>query len=195
MEYHEARSSGRYGTLRREARRANVALTLFVMAKNLILWVVIAIVLMSVFNSFGPPQIATKQVAYSDFIVLVRQGQASEVMIEGRTIQGKRLGGEEFITYSPGDTGMVDELLDKGVVIKARPQQQQSLLMQMFISWFPMLLLIAVWIFFMRQMQGGGGGRGAMSFGRSRARMMGVDQVKVTFNDVAGVEEAKEEVA
>ena len=165
------------------------------MAKNLILWVVIAIVLMSVFNSFGPPQIATKQVAYSDFIEQVRQGQVSEVMIEGRTIQGKRLGGEEFITYSPGDTGMVDELLDKGVVIKARPQQQQSLLMQMFISWFPMLLLIAVWIFFMRQMQGGGGGRGAMSFGRSRARMMGEDQVKVTFNDVAGVEEAKEEVA
>src|SRR3569833_1258241 len=170
-------------------------LTLNDMAKNLILWVVIAIVLMSVFNSFGPPQIATKQVAYSDFIEQVRQGQVSEVMLEGRTIQGNRLGGEEFITYSPGDTGMVDELLDKGVVIKARPQQQQSLLMQMFISWFPMLLLIAVWIFFMRQMQGGGGGRGAMSFGRSRARMMGEDQVKVTFNDVAGVEEAKEEVA
>src|SRR3569833_2931834 len=82
------------------------------MAKNLILWVVIAIVLMSVFNSFGPPQIATKQVAYSDFIEQVRQGQVSEVMIEGRTIQGKRLGGEEFITYSPGDTGMVDELLE-----------------------------------------------------------------------------------
>jgi len=165
------------------------------MAKNLILWVVIAIVLMSVFNSFGPPQISTKQLAYSDFIEQVRQGQVSEVMIEGRTIQGKRAGGEEFLTYSPGDTGMVDELLDKGVVIKARPQQQQSLLMQMFISWFPMLLLIAVWIFFMRQMQGGGGGRGAMSFGRSRARMMGEDQVKVTFADVAGVEEAKEEVA
>ena len=165
------------------------------MAKNLILWVVIAIVLMSVFNSFGPPQIATKQVAYSDFIEQVRQGQVSEVTIEGRTIQGKRLGGEEFLTYSPGDNGLVDELLDKGVLIKARPQPQQSLLMQMFISWFPMLLLIAVWIFFMRQMQGGGGGRGAMSFGRSRARMMGEDQVKVTFNDVAGVEEAKEEVA
>src|SRR3569623_2143105 len=165
------------------------------MAKNLILWVVIAIVLMSVFNSFGPPQISTKQLAYSDFIEQVRQGQVSEVMIEGRTIQGKRAGGEEFLTYSPGDTGKVAELLDKGVVIKARPQQQQSLLKQLFISWFPMLLVIAVWIFFMRQMQGGGGGRGAMSFGRSRARMMGEDQVKVTFADVAGVEEAKEEVA
>jgi cell division protease FtsH len=165
------------------------------MAKNLILWVVIAIVLMSVFNSFGPPQISAKQVPYSDFIQEVRQGQVSEVMIEGHTIQGKRLGGDQFITYSPGDAGLVDELLNKGVVIKARPEQQQSLLMQMFISWFPMLLLIAVWIYFMRQMQGGGGGRGAMSFGRSRARMHGEDQVKVTFADVAGVEEAKEEVA
>ncbi len=164
------------------------------MAKNLILWVVIAIVLMSVFNSFGPPQIAAKQIAYSDFIQEVRQGQITEVTIEGPTIRGKRVGGEDFITYSPGDAGMVDDLLNKGVVIKAQPQQQQSLLMQMFISWFPMLLLIAVWIFFMRQMQGGGGGRGAMSFGRSKARMMGEDQVKVTFADVAGVEEAKEEV-
>lgn len=169
--------------------------TLSDMAKNLILWVVIAIVLMSVFNSFGPPQVAAKQLAYSDFIEQVRQGQVSEVMIEGSVVQGKRLGGEDFITYSPGDAGMVNDLLNHGVLIKARPQQQQGLLMQMFISWFPMLLLIAVWIFFMRQMQGGGGGRGAMSFGRSKARMMGEDQIKVTFADVAGVEEAKEEVA
>src|SRR3569832_2952615 len=151
------------------------------MAKNLILWVVIAIVLMSVFNSFGPPQIATKQVAYSDFIEQGRQGQGSEVMSEGRTIQGKRLGGEEFITYSPGDTGMVDELLVKGVVIKARPQQQQSLLMQMFISWFLLLLLIAVWFFFLCLLLGGGGGCGVLFFGCFRARMMGEDQVKVTF--------------
>ncbi len=164
------------------------------MAKNLILWVVIAIVLMSVFSSFGPPQVASKQLAYSDFIQEVRDGKVSEVMIEGRTIQGKRLGDGDFITYSPDDRGLVDELLNRGVVIQARPQQQQSVLMQMFISWFPMLLLIAVWIFFMRQMQGGGGGRGAMSFGRSKARLMGEDQVKVTFADVAGVEEAKEEV-
>src|SRR3569833_3268280 len=165
------------------------------MAKNLILWVVIAIVLMSVFNSFGPPQIATKQVDYSDFIEQVRQGQVYEVMIEGHTIQNKHHGRKKNNTKRTNKTNKNDDLLDKGVVIKARPQQQQSLLMQMFISWFPMLLLIAVWIFFMRQMQGGGGGRGALSFGRSRARMMGEDQVKVTFNDVAGVEEAKEEVA
>ncbi len=165
------------------------------MAKNLILWVVIAVVLMSVFNSFGPPQVASRQLPYSDFIQEVRDGRVTEVTIQGRTIRGERLGGEKFITYSPGDPGLVGELLDHGVVIKARPQEQQSLLMQVFISWFPMLLLIAVWIFFMRQMQGGGGGRGAMSFGRSRARLHSEDQVKVTFNDVAGVEEAKEEVA
>src|SRR3569833_4787936 len=102
MEYHEARVCGRFGSLRREARRANEVLTLNDMAKNLILWVVIAIVLISVFNSFGHPQIATKQVAYSDFIEQVRQGQVSEVMIEGRTIQGNCFGGEEFITYCPG---------------------------------------------------------------------------------------------
>src|SRR3569833_2946949 len=120
-------------------RYANEVLTLNDMAKNLILWVVIAIVLMSVFNSFVPPQISTRQLAYSDFFEQVRQVQLSDVIIEGRTIHGKRAGWEEFLTYSPGDTGMVDELLDKGVVIKARPQQQQSLLLQMFISWFPML--------------------------------------------------------
>ncbi|MFZ5594383.1 MAG: ATP-dependent zinc metalloprotease FtsH [Pseudomonadota bacterium] len=165
------------------------------MAKNIILWVVIAVVLVSVFNNFGPPQVSAQQLPYSQFISDVKQGNVQKVTIEGRTIQGVYQSGEKFLTYSPGDPGLVGDLLDKGVVISARPQEQQGVLMQMFISWFPMLLLIAVWIFFMRQMQGGGGGRGAMSFGRSRARMMGEDQVKVTFADVAGVEEAKEEVA
>ena len=165
------------------------------MAKNLILWVVIAIVLMSVFQNFGPPQISTKQLAYSDFISDVHSGKVEQVIIDGRTIHGSTSDGDKFTTYSPGDPGLVGDLLQNHVMIKARPQEQQSLLMQMFISWFPMLLLIAVWIFFMRQMQGGAGGRGAMSFGRSKARLMGEDQVKVTFSDVAGVEEAKEEVA
>ena len=165
------------------------------MAKNLILWVVIAIVLMSVFQNFGPPQISTKQLAYSDFISDVHAGKVEQVIIDGRTIHGATSDGDKFTTYSPGDPGLVGDLLQNHVMIKARPQEQQSLLMQMFISWFPMLLLIAVWIFFMRQMQGGAGGRGAMSFGRSKARLMGEDQVKVTFSDVAGVEEAKEEVA
>ena len=162
------------------------------MAKNIILWVVIAIVLMSVFNNFGPPQVPLQQLTYSEFLNDVRKGGVSKVIIEGRTIQGERDGGDKFMTYSPGDDGLVDELINNGVQISARPAQQQSMLMQIFISWFPMLLLIGVWIFFMRQMQGGG--RGAMSFGRSKARLLGEDQVKITFSDVAGVEEAKEEV-
>jgi cell division protease FtsH len=165
------------------------------MAKNIILWVVIAIVLISVFNNFSPPQIASQQVSYSEFIQWVKRGDVREVVIDGRAIQGSTQSGEKFTTYSPGDPGLVGDLLDNRVVIQARPQEQQSVLMQIFISWFPMLLLIGVWIFFMRQMQGGGSGRGAMSFGRSRARMLGEDQVKITFADVAGVEEAKEEVA
>jgi len=164
------------------------------MAKNIILWVVIAIVLVSVFNNFGPPQVASQQLPYSEFIANVKNGNVQKVVIEGRTVQGVYQSGEKFVTYSPGDNGLVGDLLDKGVVISARPQEQQSVLMQMFISWFPMILLIGVWIFFMRQMQGGGGKGGAMSFGRSKARMMGEDQIKVTFADVAGVDEAKEEV-
>jgi len=167
------------------------------MAKNLILWVVIALVLMSVFNNFGPRRAATEQIDYSRFIADVRQGRVQKVVIEGRNIQGVLQSGERFRTYTPetDNRALIGELLDNGVIIDARPPEQQSLLMQIFISWFPMLLLIGVWIFFMRQMQGGGGGRGALSFGKSRARLLGEDQVKVTFADVAGVEEAKEEVA
>jgi len=164
------------------------------MAKNIILWVVIAIVLLSVFNNFAPQQMAAHQMEYSEFVQDVKEGRVKSVLIEGRTIYGTTVDGEKFTTYSPGDPGLIGDLLDNGVVINAKPPEQQGLLMQIFISWFPMLLLIAVWIFFMRQMQGGGSGRGAMSFGKSRARMLGEDQVKVTFNDVAGVDEAKEEV-
>jgi cell division protease FtsH len=132
---------------------------------------------------------------YSEFIAEVRQGSIAKVEIVGRAIRGLTNSGERFSTYSPDDPKLVDDLLNNGVVIEAKPPEQQGMLMQIFISWFPMILLIAVWIFFMRQMQGGGGGRGAMSFGKSKARMLGEDQVKVTFADVAGVEEAKEEVA
>lgn len=164
------------------------------MAKNLILWVIIAIILMSVFNNFGTRQVSSQQMSYSQFISEVKEGSVERVSIDGRTIKGIMGSGEQFTTYSPGDAHLVDDLLANGVEIDARPPEQQSVLMQIFISWFPMLLLIGVWIFFMRQMQGGAGGRGAMSFGKSRARMLGEDQVKVTFVDVAGVEEAKEEV-
>ena len=165
------------------------------LAKNLILWVIIAIVLMSVFNNFGPRTAPSQALPYSQFISEVKSGRVQRVLIDGRSIQGTYSSGEKFNTYSPGDDGLVGDLLKNNVEIDARPPEQQSLLTQIFISWFPMLLLIGVWVFFMRQMQGGAGGRGAMSFGKSRARMLGEDQVKVTFADVAGVEEAKDEVS
>ena len=162
--------------------------------KNIVLWVVIALVLMSLFNNFGPEQNNQSEIDYSSFISSVKQGEVGNVNIEGRKIQGEMADGSSFKTYSPDyDPGLIGDLLDNGVQIKAEPAEQSSLLMQIFISWFPMLLLIAVWIFFMRQMQGGGG-KNPMSFGKSKARMLSDDQVKVTFKDVAGVEEAKEEV-
>jgi cell division protease FtsH len=165
------------------------------MAKNILLWVIIAVVLMSVFNNFGPPTPRAQSVTYSEFIADVKAGRVQNVIIDGRTVKGQLTTGEQFSTYTPNDPKMIDDLLGNGVEVKAQPPEQDSVLMQIFISWFPMLLLIGVWIFFMRQMQGGGGSRGAMSFGKSRARMLGEDQVKITFGDVAGVEEAKEEVA
>ncbi|HAO23505.1 MAG TPA: ATP-dependent metalloprotease, partial [Methylophaga sp.] len=164
------------------------------MMKNIVLWVVIAMVLMSVFNNFGPQQTKQSEMDYSTFISNVKNGAVSSVDIQGRTITGKLTDGSQFTTFSPEyDPGLIGDLLDNGVAIKAEPVEKTGLLMQIFISWFPMLLLIAVWIFFMRQMQGGGG-KNPMSFGKSKARMLNEDQVKVTFKDVAGVEEAKEEV-
>jgi len=165
------------------------------LAKNLLLWIVIAIVLMSVFNNFGPKTASQQQLNYSDFIAEVQQGQVQRVEIEGHTVKGVRADGSQFITQTPpDDPKMVDDLLSNKVDVKVVEPNQHGLLMTIFINWFPMLLLIGVWIFFMRQMQGGGAGRGAMSFGKSKARMLGEDQVKITFADVAGVEEAKEEV-
>jgi cell division protease FtsH len=164
------------------------------LAKNLILWVVIALVLMTVFNNFGPKTTASESVNYSDFINEVQQGQVQLVEIEGHAVKGTRYDGTRFATQTPpDDPKMVDDLLSNKVEVKVVEPNQHGLLMTIFINWFPMLLLIGVWIFFMRQMQGGGS-RGAMSFGKSKARMLGEDQVKTTFADVAGVEEAKEEV-
>ena len=168
------------------------------MVKNLILWAVIVVVLMSVFDNFSTSNQQTAQITYSQFITEVRSGQIKNVNIDSdnRTITGQKFSGEEFTTFSPGDNKLVDELLNSNVEISTSPSQKRSLLMDIFISWFPMLLLIGLWIFLMRQMQGGGGGRGgAMSFGKSKARLMGEDQIKVTFSDVAGVEEAKDEVS
>ncbi len=165
------------------------------MAKNLLLWVVIAIVLMSVFNNFTATKTAPKAMAYSSFIELVRQGDVKEVTISGRNIEGVKESGERFASFAPDDDGLVGELLNNNVAINAQPPEKPGLMMSLFINWFPLLILVGLWIFFMRQMQGGMGGRGAMSFGKSRARMLSEDQVKVTFQDVAGADEAKEEVA
>ncbi len=166
------------------------------MAKNLILWVVIAAVLMSVFNGFGTRAPSAQKLPYSDFLVQVQDGAVTRVEIDGRKIVGQLSSGERFTTYSPetSNSKLVADLLEQNVTVVGKEPEQQSLLMQIFISWFPFLLLIGVWIFFMRQMQGGGAGRGAMSFGKSKARMLQEDQVKVTFADVAGCDEAKEEV-
>ena len=164
------------------------------LTKNLVLWLVIAMVLMAVFNNFTPKDNRTDvELDYSEFLHDVKQGGVEQVTIDGSAIHGRTRSGQRFVTYSPGDPGLVNDLLEAGVIIKAQKKESTSLLMQIFISWFPLLLLIGVWVFFMRQMQGGGG-RGAMSFGRSKAKMLTEDKNKVTFADVAGVDEAKEEV-
>ncbi len=127
---------------------------------------------------------------------MVKTGAIQQVEFDGETIKGTRATGEKFVTYSPetDNTALIGMLADNNVRISASAPQGQNILVSIFINSFPVLLLIAVWIYFMRQMQGAGGGRGAMSFGKSRARLLGEDQVNVTFADVAGVEEAKEEV-
>jgi cell division protease FtsH len=165
------------------------------MVKNLFLWLIIAIVLVSVFSNFGPNQVGTEKLAYSQFLSEVEQGGVSSVTIEdNKVIKGLTKNNQRFVTYMPmQDQALLGQLLKSKVEVTGQEKPQESFLLHLFVNWFPMLLLIGVWVFFMRQMQGGGG-RGAMSFGRSRARLLGEDQVKVTFADVAGVDEAKEEV-
>src|ERR1700694_3082968 len=163
------------------------------MLKNLVIWLVIGLVLMTVFNQFNTRQAAQAPMEYSQFLGEVKSGRISKVTIEGRQLKAQTTEGKRVTSYSPGDIWLVSDLLKYGVKIEAKPEEEPSLLMQIFISWFPMLLLIGVWIFFMRQMQGGGRG-GAFSFGKSRARMLDESTNTVTFADVAGCEEAKEEV-
>ena len=165
------------------------------LVKNLILWAVIALVLMSVFNNFSPRTATPSSLSYSQFLSEVKSGRVRSVYIEGNSIEGVTSAGEKFKTFAPNDSGMIGDLLSNGVEIQAAAPQKRSLLWDIVISWFPFLLIIGLWIYLLRQMQGGGAGRGAMSFGKSRARLMGEDQVKVTFSDVAGCDEAKEEVA
>ncbi|XBC38013.1 MAG: ATP-dependent zinc metalloprotease FtsH [Buchnera aphidicola (Floraphis choui)] len=164
------------------------------MAKNLILWLVIAMVLMSIFQNFNSNNINYRKVDYSTFLSEVNQDQISKVYVNGREINVIKKDNSRYITYIPmNDPKLLDTLLIKNVKIIGEIQDEPSFLTSIFISWFPMFLLIGVWIFFMRQMQLGGG-KGAMSFGKSKARMLSEDQITITFSDVAGCDEAKSEV-
>ena len=166
--------------------------------KNLLIWTVIAVVILSLFSGMNGRNNASDEYNYSEFMQQVQTGQVEEVTIAGREISGTLKSGQSFMTFSPetDNSALVGELLNSKVKISGKAPEKQSFLAKIFIHWFPFLLLIGVWIFFMRQMQGGGGGgRGAMSFGKSKAKLQTEDQVKVTFKDVAGVEEAKEEVS
>lgn len=166
------------------------------MLKNLLLWLIIAVILISVFSNFGPRRSEEQQLSYSQFLQEVNSGTVKSVAISNQNIDGVMRNNTHFATYMPmpQDQYLIGDLIKKGVDVQGKPPEQEGLLMRIFINWFPMLLLIGVWVFFMRQMQGGGGRGGPMSFGRSRARLLTDDQVKVTFADVAGIEEAKEEV-
>lgn len=164
--------------------------------KQILIWLVILLILLSVFHSLGGGGGASTQLPYSDFLREVRSDNIAKVEIseDGSTIVGQRKGGGEFVTNAPLDLKLIDDLDAHQVEIVQEPKQRDNLLVTILINILPVLLFLGVFIYFMRQMQSGGGGRGAMSFGRSRARLQGEDQVKITFADVAGVDEAKEEV-
>jgi cell division protease FtsH len=166
------------------------------MAKNLILWVVIAIVLLSVFNNFSA-HTSTQRIPYSRFVEQVENGEVDQVVIDGAVVTGKTVANEKFETVLPNiaDIDLMPMLLKNGVAIEGRQPEKQSLWAQLLVACFPILLIVAIFMFFMRQMQGGGGGRGGpMTFGKSRARLLSEDQIKTTFADVAGCDEAKDEV-
>ncbi|MDO8312046.1 MAG: ATP-dependent zinc metalloprotease FtsH [Sideroxyarcus sp.] len=164
--------------------------------KSIGIWLVVAMVLMTVFNQFNARQQQTAQVQldYSQFLNEVRQGHVDKVTIEGRTLKAITTDGKRITTFAPSDIWLVSDLLKNGVKVEAKPEEEQGFFTQIFISWFPMILLIGVWIFFMRQMQGGGKG-GAFSFGKSKARLLDEAKERFTFADVAGCDEAKEEVS
>ena len=162
-------------------------------AKNLFLWAAISLVMVVLFNLFNQPPQPNVQLSYSEFLQSVDSGDVLDVRIQGQRITGSTADGKRFMTYAPDDPQLVDKLIENKVQVSAEPQDDSPWYMTLLISWFPMLLLIGVWIFFMRQMQSGGGK--AMSFGRSRAKMITQEHTKVTFEDVAGADEAKEELA
>ncbi|MEC9385744.1 ATP-dependent zinc metalloprotease FtsH [Marinobacter sp. bablab_jr008] len=165
------------------------------MAKNLVLWLIIAAVLLMVFQNFSPTTTG-QQVNYSQFVEMVQQGQVRQVTIDGLQVQGVRNDGSQFQSIRPqvSDNKLMDDLLANNVEVIGKEPERQSLWTQLLVAAFPILIIIALFVFFMRQMQGGGGGKGPMSFGKSKARLMSEDQIKTTFSDVAGVDEAKEDV-
>lgn len=165
------------------------------MAKNLVLWLVIAAVLLMVFQNFSPTTTG-QQVNYTQFVEMVQQGRVRQVTIDGLEVQGVRNDGSQFQTVRPqvSDARLMDDLLANNVEVIGKEPERQSLWTQLLVAAFPILIIIALFVFFMRQMQGGGGGKGPMSFGKSKARLMSEDQIKTTFGDVAGCDEAKEDV-
>ena len=168
------------------------------MVKNIIFWIMIILLLSMVVNNFGTQNSQVAKLDYSQLLEKINNKEVKQItIVDPQTIEGSTLSGRYFSVDVPAkpELSLLNEWINKyNVAVKAKPPEQQSMLLHIFISWFPVILFIGVWIFFMRQMQGGGG-RSAMTFGRSKARLMGEDQVKVTFADVAGVEEAKAEGA
>ena len=170
------------------------------MFKNLFIWLLVAVILITVFTNFGPRKEKAQKISYSIFLKQVEKGEISSVVISDHTINATTKENQKITTYMPmEDRFLLGELVKKGVSVTGKPPKQQNMLLRILISWFPMILLIGVWIFFMRRMQGGGGGGGRggggpFSFGRSKARLLTEDQVKTTFKDVAGIQEAKAEV-
>ncbi|MBI2992250.1 MAG: ATP-dependent metallopeptidase FtsH/Yme1/Tma family protein, partial [Deltaproteobacteria bacterium] len=162
------------------------------LSKNLALWLVLGLIFLLLFNIFSKQHGREPEIIFSEFIAAVERGGVSEVTIQGHNIQGRYQNGERFRTFAPNDPELVKTLREKKIKIAAKPEEESPWYMVLFVNWFPMLLLIGVWIFFMRQMQVGGGK--AMSFGKSRAKLLTENQHRVTFNDVAGVEEAKDEL-
>ena len=166
------------------------------MGKNLLLWLVIAAVLLTVFQNFNV-QRGPEEIEYSSFLDLVNRNQVTTVEVDGLTIRGEGIDGRQFETIQPQivDKALIDDFLDHNVTFKGERPEQQSIWTQLLVASFPILVIIAVFMFFMRQMQGGGGGRGGpLAFGKSKAKLLGEDQIKTTFADVAGVDEAKEDV-
>lgn len=162
--------------------------------KNIAIWLAIAMVLLAIFNLSGVKNSADNQIVYSQFIQEVKDGRIAKVQIDGRVLHGTTNDGKKFNSFAPTDPWLVSDLLKNNVIVEAKPEEEQSLLMSIFVSWFPMILLVGVWIFFMRQMQGGGKGGGPFSFGKSKARQLDEGSNQTTFADVAGCDEAKEEV-